>query len=568
MLIQHSTPKGAIRYGAFFFACLLCVLTAALYLPFVNNPPFFDDENFFKAPGNTLEQGFVFATRWLPYWSMGLTWRFLGDDPVAFRLGSLLLHLGSSLSLFFLLRRLLSLVHKGQDPSLPAFGGALLFALHPVAVFAAGYIIQRTILMATLFGLLTWLAWLRGSVESRPAWLYVSAVFYLLAVYSKEHAVTVAGGCVVLLAWLYRSREEEGRPRAGITRHHLATLLLYAGIAAMAVSGHLGYLATAYEPAASYLLDQLPFADHLVYPYSVLTQMGLYFKYLLLWLVPNADWMSIDMREPIAQGWWPHSGFALALAAYLLISGRLLWQGGQAGLWGMLLLLPLLLFATEFATVRIQEPFVLYRSYLWMPLSFALAYALFVSRLRQRWAVGLTAAVALAYAAFSANQLYTFSQPLFIWDQAAKLADNRSDLLGVDRIYHNRGRAFYDLGLRDLAMSDYSKAIEIAPDIPLSYNNRGAIYLDMRRYDEALADFNKAISLGRFGNPLMGRGLVYKALGKTDAARADFKASCQMGFQRACDELATFSDAYSQAGERPGSRPPRQRGASLARLAR
>jgi tetratricopeptide (TPR) repeat protein len=347
----------------------------------------------------------------------------------------------------------------------------------------------------------------------------------------------VAAGSVVLLAWLYRSGDGESRPLARITRHHLATLLLYAGVAATAVAAHLGYLAAPYEPSVSYLLIELPFAEHLAYPYSVLTQTGLFFKYLLLWLVPNAAWMSVDMREPIAQGWWPYGMFALAMALYLLISLRLLWRGGEPGLWGMALLLPLILFATEFATVRIQEPFVLYRSYLWMPLSFGLAFALFVSRFRYRMAIGLTAIVALAFAAFSANQLYTFSQPLFIWDQAAKLVENRPNLLGLDRIYHNRGQAFYDLGIRDQAMRDYNKAIEIAPILPYSYNNRGALYLDMRRYDEALADFNKAISISRSANPLMGRGLVYKALGKTDEARADFDKACKSGFRRACVQL-------------------------------
>lgn len=552
MLISHPLRKGAVRYGAFSFAGLLVVLTAALYLPFLGNPPFFDDENFFKAPDSTLEQGFVFATRWLPYWSLGLTWQLFGAEPAAFRLGNLALHVGSVLALFFLLRRLLRLARPGAEACLPAFAGALLFALHPLAVFAVGYIIQRTILMATLFSLLTWWALLRGSVAARPGWLYASVPFFLLAVYAKEHAVTALAGCVVLLVWLLRSRDAEGRTFATFTRHHAAVFLLYAGVAALAVASHLGILAAPYEPSVSYLLIELPFPEHLAYPHSVLTQTGLFFKYLLLWLVPNAAWVSIDMREPIATGWFPYAWFALAMLGYLLVSVRLLWQGGETGLWGLLLVLPCLLFATEFATVRIQEPFVLYRSYLWMPLSLGLAFALFVSRLAPRIAGAFTATVAITFAAFAANQLYTFSQPLFVWDQAARLIEKRSGLLGTDRIYHNRGQAFYDLGMHDRALSDYNKAIEIAPILPYTYNNRGALLYDMRRYEEALADFNRAIAIsrGRAGNPLMGRGLVYLAMGRPNEALADFRSACAVGFARACENAEKLLDAAGRSVHR------------------
>ncbi len=550
MLISQVLNKGAVRYGAFFFAGLLCVLTAALYLPFLGNPPFFDDENFFKAPGSALEQGFVFATRWLPYWSLGLTWQFFGSEPAAFRLGNLVLHLGSVLVLFFLLRRLLRLARPDRDAGLPAFAGALLFALHPVAVFAVGYIIQRTILMATLFSLLTWWALLRGSINARHGWLYASALFFFLAVYAKEHAVTGLAGCAALLGWLARSRDAQGRPLVRLSRHHGVVFLLYAGVAALALASHLGILATPYEPSVSYLLAELQFSEHLAYPYSVLTQTGLFFKYLLLWLVPNAAWVSIDMREPIATAWLPYGWFVLALLGYLLVSLRLLWRGGEAGLWGLLLLLPWLLFATELATVRIQEPFVLYRSYLWMPLSLGLAFALFVSRLAPRLAGTLTATVAITYAAFAANQLYTFSQPLFVWDQAARLVENRPGLAGLDRIYHNRGQAFYDLGIPDRALSDYNKAIEIAPILPYSYNNRGALLYDLRRYEEALADFNRAIDIsrGRAGNPLMGRGLVYLAMGRPQEALADFRSACAVGFALACRNAEKMLDADARSG--------------------
>ena len=54
-----------------------------------------------------------------------------------------------------------------------------------------------------------------------------------------------------------------------------------------------------------------------------------------------------------------------------LLPVTLIWRGGRLGLLGFALLAPWLLFATELSAVRIQEQFVLYRSYLWMAPAFA-----------------------------------------------------------------------------------------------------------------------------------------------------------------------------------------------------
>ena len=58
-------------------------------------------------------------------------------------------------------------------------------------MYAAGYVVQRSILMATLFALLTQLAYVRGLLSGQVRWLVLAAVAYFLAVFSKEHSVMV-----------------------------------------------------------------------------------------------------------------------------------------------------------------------------------------------------------------------------------------------------------------------------------------------------------------------------------------------------------------------------------------
>ena len=47
----------------------------------------------------------------------------------------------------------------------------------------------------------------------------------------------------------------------------------------------------------------------------------------------------------------------------------------------------------------------------------------------------------------------------------------------TDRIYYNRGSAYCKLGLTRQAVDDYSKAIEIRPDVVSRYYNRSPDFL-------------------------------------------------------------------------------------------
>ena len=45
------------------------------------------------------------------------------------------------------------------------------------------------------------------------------------------------------------------------------------------------------------------------------------------------------------------------------------------------------------------------------------------------------------------------------------------------------------------AIADFTKALELDPDLVAAYNFRGKAYSDQRKFDEAIADFTKAIEL-------------------------------------------------------------------------
>jgi tetratricopeptide (TPR) repeat protein/RsiW-degrading membrane proteinase PrsW (M82 family) len=61
--------------------------------------------------------------------------------------------------------------------------------------------------------------------------------------------------------------------------------------------------------------------------------------------------------------------------------------------------------------------------------------------------------------------------------------------------YYHRGRAYFERGLYNEAIEDFTKAIELKPDEAYFYYWRGRAYYEKRDHNEAVQDFTKAIKL-------------------------------------------------------------------------
>lgn len=524
---------------------MLVMAVAALYGNFLSSPLVFDDIDFLKdRRPEYLQVIFEFSRRWLPYATIEWTRELLGEDMLWLRLGNLALHILNTLLLFLFLNRLFESVLAEETSTLNipsgsgrlslswlAFSGAMLFALHPAAVYGVAYLIQRTILMATLFTLSSWILFLEGLIRNQRRWLLASAFAYLLAVLAKEHAVMLPAVALALLI-LVRKPNKQLFAQVG-------PIFVLCGATAVFImfqsQSHV-VIGNVYEPNAVSMLLMKNIDPWNSYPLSALTQCYLYFKYLLLWVVPNPAWMSVDMLERFAPslGAWPEIAGLTAFVLYPVVAVRLLWQRGRKGLLGFALLSPWLLFVTELSTVRVQEIFVIYRSYLWMPCIFAALPFLF-QKLTARRSVIILAATILALIPASWNRLTSFSDPLLLWDDALLLAQDKNDAPRLGRMFHNRGVAYANKQRYEDAIRDFTEGIKLLPTHSLIYNDRGVAYLLTGRYQEALHDYKVAILLDpKYYNPYLGRAKVYEALGNQEAARLDYARSCKLGVQEVC----------------------------------
>jgi Tfp pilus assembly protein PilF len=507
-------PWSSNRIYGYALGGALLLAALALYAGSLRYPPAFDD---FQLTRFALDTYYAKAwsrfglMRWLSEASFGLVHVVLGPDPLWQRLASVLLHAATAMLLFGFLARLFGAVLEGSGLRWLAFFGALWFAVHPVAVYGVAYLVERSIVLATLFSIAALWCVLEGLLRRSTPWLAAAAGAYLLALWSKEHAVMLPA-VAAALAVLVRGAS----PRFGWA------LLALVALSAVAIVQRRWLIGAPYEPFAAEILARARADPGLAWPLSALNQATLFFRYLATWLVPWPGWMSVDVRTlfPRELLGWPQTPGVLLWLAYPVASGWLLLRRGRAGLLGFALLYPWLLALTEITTVRIQEPFVLYRSYLWMS-GLPAALPFLMGKLSGRWQVISLVVLCLALALVAHGRVQTFSSALALWDDAARKSTD-AYAPHAERPFVNRGLAYLGESQTEAARADFERALEINHRSPDAYLARGTLKLRSQRLPDALEDLDRALAIDpKYGAAYNKRCVVNAGLGRRAQALAD-----------------------------------------------
>ncbi|RBA25293.1 tetratricopeptide repeat protein [Herminiimonas fonticola] len=518
----------------------LVILASFLYLPFLHNGLIFDDQGLFSSGViyDYAQTPFDFRPRTFPYFTLGFA-SVVGGTIEGNRVVSLALHILCAWVLYLLLRALLTQALNISRPNedakqtcrratIFAFLGATWFAIHPIAVYGAGYLAQRTILFATLFSLLSLWFFRRAFAENRAADVITAALFYAMALFSKEHAIMLPLAAVAL-ASLY-----EGSFRSHFKRIALY-LLLCLPVAVTVFLSKKHIVSTSYEPDAANIIPQLfdiaimskPWGQWVV---SMVMQAGFFFDYITFWIVPDVRVLSVDMRFDFSHIWFSWHAFPKVI--FFLLSPILviyfLRQKGVVALFCGGFLYCWFLFLTELSSVRFQEPFVLYRSYLWAP-GYVMMFVALCARVSIRWLVITAIPVFVVCFLLARDRLTSFATEAIVWKDAASKLESAS-LIGSDRIYYNRGRAYLQEKRYVEAIDDFSRTIQMSPKVYQAYYNRALASYALKQNAAALQDLDRAALLNQKDNLIQYvRGLVLEQNGCADAAVVAYSTSLALG---------------------------------------
>jgi tetratricopeptide (TPR) repeat protein len=423
--------------------------------------------------------------------------------------------------------------HSALRIKLIAFIGATWFAIHPVAVYGAGYLAQRTILFATLFSLLCLWFYQRAFTRNHTSDVITAALMYSLAVFSKEHAVMIPFATVVLTL-IYKGEFNVKAKRAGIFIILCIPAALTSVVSARAVIG------TAYEPYVGQVIPQIHSINLLKYSWgpwvvSTLIQASEFFSYIYYWLIPDTRYLSVDMRIDFNSLWhaWWFAPKALAFFLIPILSWYCIKKRNTYALCGFGLIYCWVLYLTELSSIRFQEPFVLYRSYLWAP-GFILIAVCFLSKFRSKTIlVGALVICPLGFL-LANDRLTSFKSEAALWSDAAVKLKSPS-IAGADRIFYNRGGEYFKSGDLHNAMNDLNQVVALNPSAFQGYLGRGKIYISSGQPTKALEELDKALACNPPKNGFYGwiqfqRGMVLQALGKDIDAYEAFNLSASDGY--------------------------------------
>lgn len=416
-------------------------------------------------------------------------WRF---NVFGYHLTNVLLHILVALCVYFL-------ISFFYTDHLLALFTALLFAACPLHAEAVAYISGRADLLASLFALLCFLAYIASLRFERIFPLIMMPLFYAIAIFSRENSLVLIG------AFLFFNYMFKKKANLKAFLPIIAVSLSYLAIRWM-ISGSLFPPAAAitfpqriagfFAALASYIsLLLLPFPLHMEYGTKIFSwnsfpvviglilfaflaaffrkeirkksQAALSIGWFFIFLLPQANLYPVNAY--MAEHWLylPSIGFCL-LGAKLFVY---LWRAENLKKLAFFSLTAALIYYS-FLTIRQnrywQNPITFYEK--------TLAHAPRSSRLYNMLAIAYIASGRNKEAAEASKKAIT-SHPEYY------------------KAYNTLATAYMNMGQNEEALRIYLKALDVNPNYPEAYFNNGILYQKIGKINEAVASYQKAIAL-------------------------------------------------------------------------
>jgi tetratricopeptide (TPR) repeat protein len=474
--------------------------------------------------------------RWISY---AIDYQFSGLNPLGYHISNIFFHVLTTLFVFFTISALVENYRV-------ALCAALIFAVHPVHTDCVTYLSGRRDILSTLFYILGFYFFLKSRKKKRVSLLLSAFGAYLLAIASKEMAVTLPVICFFydLIQRIPDKGSLSKRISTAINETFSSHKLLYITFTLLALL-FTYYKVVVKSPSNKEGFYGGSFSTQLL---TVVEILVYYIKLLLLPINLIADYSYNSF--PLAHSLYePSVVFAfIVLGALAYLTLRLLSADKMVAfaiIWFFVTLLPVCHIFPHHE--------LLAEHYLYLPsFGFVLAVALLFERMltsakrKQLYYVAF-ALVILLFSVRTVWRNYDWRDGFTLWTKTVKTVPNcvrALNNLGIEYFNKNRfkdakilyqraaqiqpvyGKAYYNLGnlyraqkQYKEAMQMYKKAAQLNPKNFRVHNNLGNAYAMLKRYDQAIDEYKLALKLKpRYAEAHNNLGNVYRSKGNTDLA--------------------------------------------------
>jgi tetratricopeptide (TPR) repeat protein len=474
------------------------------------------DDNIYITENSHIQSGitsegicWAFTTRYFELWnplvwlSFMFDYQLYGLNANGYHLTNFILHILSTLLLFWLFNRMTQAIWKS------AFIAAF-FALHPLHVESVAWIAERKDVLSAFFWMLTLCSYVYYT--EKPAIKRYLFVFFsfVLALLSKPMVVTLPVIMILLDYWpLKRFEMQKGNSVLWQLKEKLPFFVLSAVFTIITLIAQ----QKPYEKDASFpLFSRLANAPVSFVTYLVKT----FWPYNLSVLYPFSPHIPV---------WQITGAFLLIIivTAIVILTAKRLPYLCVGWLWYAIIIVPVI------GIIQVGNQVIADR-YTYLPLigiSIMLAWgipSLFRSEDMRKKILYPVAIAFLAIMTFLAWKQCGY------WKNSAEICRHVLQVTQNNYTAHiNLGSVLFDEGKTEEAISHFSEAIRIMPNLVLSYDKRGVAYAKSDRNQQAIEDFNKAIHLRPdYADAYYNRGTLYQKVGQYQSAIDDLSEAIRL----------------------------------------
>jgi protein O-mannosyl-transferase len=520
--ISVSTKKIMIVY------IFLTVFTLAAFWQVTGFDFFnFDDDvyvtkNIHTQSGVTLD-GLcrAFSSPYAEFWhpltliSFMFDYQLYGLNPGGYHLTNLLLHLLSTLLLFWLFNRMTGALWKS------AFVAAL-FAFHPLHVESVAWVAKRKDVLSTFFWMITLCIYVYYTEKPAIKKYILMFFFFLLALMSKPWVITLPLIMILLDYWPLNRFILTNKNSKFIIRQ------LKEKVPFVIVSFIFSVI--------TYFVHGQPYHVH----FSLMSRLknasislATYPKNIFWPLDLSVFYPFSDKISP-----WQVLGSALFLVmitSFVIKMVKRLPYLFVGWFWYIITLLPVL------GVIQVNTK-ALSDNYTYLPLigiaimlAWGIPFLFYQKYILKKVLFPLSVIILLVCAALAWQQCHYWRNSITLYSHA--LSATKDKVL----VYLNRGIAYAQMGYYQPAIEDFNQAIALRPDDALVYFNRGITYTQWGKYPFAIKDFNQVIALKPdSSSAYFNRGVVYATLKQYQKAIEDFKKAAFL--------KRDYADAYFNSG--------------------
>lgn len=512
---------------------VLCFVAIVSYSNSLNGPFHFDDIPFIVENQTIRDIGDIGAvwkgvlpqhSRFVAFYTFALNYHFNGLNVLGYHIVNLIIHIISSLLVWWFV--LLLIGSPGINDKIItnnknniAFFSALLFVCHPAQTQAVVYITQRFASLATMFYLLALCMYLKGrySRSGKLLWFFVSFIAVLLAMFTKEIAITIPI-MVLVLEVMFLNPGKKADDFFMVFRNGKSWfLVLIAVMLLLIIPQQFGF--SVHDQLFSVKISNSHDGDIITFADYIVTQFRVAMAFIRLLFVPidqNVDHdfaLSKSILEPAAF-------FSLLSFVALFVLG-IVYRSKD-----LLLSFGIFWFFITFSPNFIPRSDIMFEHKLYL---ISVGFCIFVVTMLFKFiknpkiVIVILCIVTIVYSKLTYQRNKVWNSEVSLWEDIAKKSPKKW------RVHYNLGSEYSILKENELALRSFNESIRLNPVNADSYNNRGNIYARTGRYGQALSNYNKAIEFdGKNAKAHNNRGSIYRIKGMYDKALAEYDRAIEL----------------------------------------